>query len=59
MTEEAYWDKVLKKRRLHNTRLVLFGQKYKAFANKVPAGKTIIFSLQMAKKQLALSVIFR
>ena len=48
-----------KKNTAGNTRLVLFGQKYKAFANKVPAGKTIIFSLQMAKKQLAMSVIFR
>ena len=42
-----------------NTRFIQFGRKYKAFAKAVPSGKKIIFALQMAKKQLALSVIFR
>ena len=42
-----------------NTRFIQFGRKYKAFAKAVPSGKKFIFALQMAKKQLALSVIFR
>jgi hypothetical protein len=42
-----------------NTPFFQIGQKYKAFAKAVPSGKTIIFALQMSKKQLALFGIFR
>ena len=58
-TKTVFKLNVERKRRLHNTRFIQFGQKYKAFAKAVPSGKKIIFALQLAKKQLALSVIFR
>jgi hypothetical protein len=46
-----------RKRRLHNTRLVLFGHLASAFAKAVD--NYLIFALQMSIKHLALLVIFR